>query len=89
MSAETGTETVGLQSRHVETWRFDQNMFFFSSSSPYQVFDDLQKMLSIATETDQSRSDVGAARFTASPVLQLAVGLCVALATVGAAMYGM
>ncbi|XP_005813569.2 heme oxygenase 1 [Xiphophorus maculatus] len=54
-----------------------------------QVFDDLQKMLSIATETDQSRSDVGAARFTASPVLQLAVGLCVALATVGAAMYGM
>lgn len=62
---------------------------FFSSSSPYQVFDDLQKMLSIATETDQSRSDVGAARFTASPVLQLAVGLCVALATVGAAMYGM
>uniref|UniRef100_A0A3B5MBJ4 heme oxygenase (biliverdin-producing) n=1 Tax=Xiphophorus couchianus TaxID=32473 RepID=A0A3B5MBJ4_9TELE len=34
-------------------------------------------------------SDVGAARFTASPVLQFAVGLCVALATVGAAMYGM
>ncbi|XP_043956442.1 heme oxygenase 1a [Gambusia affinis] len=54
-----------------------------------QVFDDLQKMLSVATETDQSRSGAGAARFAASPVLQLAVGLCVALATVGAAMYGM
>uniref|UniRef100_A0A087XLN2 Heme oxygenase n=1 Tax=Poecilia formosa TaxID=48698 RepID=A0A087XLN2_POEFO len=52
-----------------------------------QVFDDLQKMLSIAAETDQSKSGVGAARFAASPVLQLAVGLCVALATVGAAMY--
>uniref|UniRef100_A0A3B5PP89 heme oxygenase (biliverdin-producing) n=1 Tax=Xiphophorus maculatus TaxID=8083 RepID=A0A3B5PP89_XIPMA len=43
----------------------------------------------LEVKTDQSRSDVGAARFTASPVLQLAVGLCVALATVGAAMYGM
>ncbi|XP_054891500.1 heme oxygenase 1a [Poeciliopsis prolifica] len=53
-----------------------------------QVFDDLQKMLSIATETDQSGSGVGAAGFTASPVLQLTVGLCVALATVGAAVYG-
>uniref|UniRef100_A0A3B5M9L4 Heme oxygenase n=1 Tax=Xiphophorus couchianus TaxID=32473 RepID=A0A3B5M9L4_9TELE len=45
--------------------------------------------LNIQVREQDSGSDVGAARFTASPVLQFAVGLCVALATVGAAMYGM
>lgn len=54
-----------------------------------QVFDDLQKMLSITSEPDQSKSSSAATGFPASPVLQLAVGLCVALATIGAGMYAL
>lgn len=51
-----------------------------------QVFDDLQKMLSVTTETvDESQRN--SSRFPSSPVLQFAVGACVALATVGMGIY--
>ncbi|XP_026215286.1 heme oxygenase 1a [Anabas testudineus] len=51
-----------------------------------QVFDDLQKMLSVTAETvDQSRSK--AAGFQSSPIMQFTVGVCVALATVGMGFY--
>uniref|UniRef100_A0A3B5MIM9 heme oxygenase (biliverdin-producing) n=1 Tax=Xiphophorus couchianus TaxID=32473 RepID=A0A3B5MIM9_9TELE len=66
---------------------FELNIQVREQDSGLEVSD--RPVRAIATETHQSRSDVGAARFTASPVLQFAVGLCVALATVGAAMYGM
>lgn len=50
-----------------------------------QVFDDLQKMLSVATEpADPSRTGAG---FPSSPVVQFAMGACVALATVGMGLY--
>ncbi|XP_015245874.1 PREDICTED: heme oxygenase 1 [Cyprinodon variegatus] len=54
-----------------------------------QVFDDLQKMLSITSETDQSNGHSANTRFSGYPILQFTVGLCVALATVGAGMYAM
>uniref|UniRef100_A0A3Q2QJC7 Heme oxygenase n=1 Tax=Fundulus heteroclitus TaxID=8078 RepID=A0A3Q2QJC7_FUNHE len=54
-----------------------------------QVFDDLQKMLSITTEMDQSKSNAAATRFPASPILQITIGLCVALATIGAGVYAL
>ncbi|KAM7386358.1 hypothetical protein PAMA_009129 [Pampus argenteus] len=51
-----------------------------------QVFDDLQKMLSVTTETaDQSKNSV--ASFPSSPIMQLTVGFCVALATIGVGIY--
>ncbi|XP_037552938.1 heme oxygenase-like [Nematolebias whitei] len=53
-----------------------------------QVFDDLQKMLSIATETaDQSERSLQTSRLPASPIMQFTVGLCLTLATIGAGMY--
>ncbi|MEQ2279557.1 hypothetical protein AMECASPLE_010741 [Ameca splendens] len=54
-----------------------------------QVFDDLQKMLSITTETDISKRSLAATRVPVSPILQFTVGLCVALATIGAGMYAL
>ncbi|KAM9746363.1 heme oxygenase 1a [Menidia menidia] len=50
-----------------------------------QVFDDLQKMLSVVAEAaDQSKDGVPKAR---APVLQVTVGLCLALVTVGLGIY--
>ncbi|XP_042248956.1 heme oxygenase 1a [Thunnus maccoyii] len=51
-----------------------------------QVFDDLQKMLSVTTETvDQSKNNI--VNFPSSPIMQFTVGLCVALATIGVGIY--
>ncbi|KAI7803213.1 heme oxygenase 1a [Triplophysa rosa] len=50
-----------------------------------EVFDDLQKMLSITEEN--SRNDVTSNTFASSPVLQFALGVGVALATVGMGVY--
>ncbi|XP_020514571.1 heme oxygenase 1a [Labrus bergylta] len=54
-----------------------------------QVFDDLQKMLSVAAETsDQSESGgVKTSLFLSSPVIQFTVGVCVALTTIGVGLY--
>ncbi|XP_059204955.1 heme oxygenase 1a [Centropristis striata] len=54
-----------------------------------QVFDDLQKMLSVTTETvDQSQDNVlKTAMFPRSPMMQLTVGLCIALTTIGMGIY--
>ncbi|XP_022623189.1 heme oxygenase-like [Seriola dumerili] len=53
-----------------------------------QVFDDLQKMLSVTTATvDQSDSAVPAAAHPSSHFMQVTVGLCVALATIGMGIY--
>ncbi|XP_024128877.1 heme oxygenase 1a [Oryzias melastigma] len=49
-----------------------------------QVFDDLQKMLSITAETE---SQIPATRLPSSPLLQFTAGLCFALATVGVGMF--
>ncbi|RVE69157.1 hypothetical protein OJAV_G00074840 [Oryzias javanicus] len=49
-----------------------------------QVFDDLQKMLSVTAET---QSQIPAARLPSSPIMQFTAGLCVALATVGVGMF--
>ncbi|XP_013125619.1 heme oxygenase 1a [Oreochromis niloticus] len=55
-----------------------------------QVFDDLQKMLSVATETaDQHKDRSPAAVLPSSPIVQFTVGLCVALATIGVGMYAL
>uniref|UniRef100_A0AAZ1Y4L2 Heme oxygenase n=1 Tax=Oreochromis aureus TaxID=47969 RepID=A0AAZ1Y4L2_OREAU len=55
-----------------------------------QVFDDLQKMLSVATETaDQHKDRSPAAALPSSPIVQFTVGLCVALATIGVGMYAL
>ncbi|XP_074511726.1 heme oxygenase 1a [Sebastes fasciatus] len=53
-----------------------------------QVFDDLQKMLSVTTEAaDQSEGNVvKTAMFLSSPII---VGLCVALTTIGMGIYAM
>ncbi|XP_056609724.1 heme oxygenase 1a [Triplophysa dalaica] len=50
-----------------------------------EVFDDLQKMLSITEEN--SRKDITSNTFASSPVLQFALGVGVALATVGMGVY--
>lgn len=54
-----------------------------------QVFDDLQKMLTITEENaTQSESSVAkASMLTSSPIMQFTLGLCVALTTVGMGMY--
>ncbi|XP_026021612.1 heme oxygenase 1a [Astatotilapia calliptera] len=55
-----------------------------------QVFDDLQKMLSVATETaDQHKDRSSAAVLPSSSIVQFTVGLCVALATIGVGMYAL
>ncbi|XP_005926746.1 heme oxygenase 1a [Simochromis diagramma] len=55
-----------------------------------QVFDDLQKMLSVATETaDQHKDRSPAAVLPSSSIVQFTVGLCVALATIGVGMYAL
>uniref|UniRef100_A0A3Q4AYH4 Heme oxygenase n=1 Tax=Mola mola TaxID=94237 RepID=A0A3Q4AYH4_MOLML len=51
-----------------------------------QVFDDLQKMLSITGEAVQKSED---SLFKTSPMIQFTVGLCVALTTVAMAMYAL
>ncbi|XP_075888671.1 heme oxygenase 1a [Nelusetta ayraudi] len=54
-----------------------------------QVFDDLQKMLTI-TEENSGRTESGAANASmlpSSPIMQFTLGLCVALTTVGMGMY--
>ncbi|KAM4530320.1 heme oxygenase 1a isoform 1-T2 [Odontesthes bonariensis] len=52
-----------------------------------QVFDDLQKMLSVTAEAaDQSKSSVPAA---GSPIMKFTVGLCLALATIGVGIYAL
>uniref|UniRef100_A0A673BPX0 Uncharacterized protein n=1 Tax=Sphaeramia orbicularis TaxID=375764 RepID=A0A673BPX0_9TELE len=55
-----------------------------------QVFDDLQKMLSVTAETtEKSNSNVSSlsANFPSSPIMQFTMGMCVALATVGMGIY--
>lgn len=55
-----------------------------------RVFDDLQKMLSVATETaDQHKDRSPAAILPSSSIVQFTVGLCVALATIGVGMYAL
>ncbi|KAF0032368.1 hypothetical protein F2P81_014658 [Scophthalmus maximus] len=55
-----------------------------------QVFDDLQKMLSVTTATaNQSNVVFPTAAHQSPRVMQFAVGLCVALATVGLGMYAL
>ncbi|KAL7378539.1 hypothetical protein ABVT39_015366 [Epinephelus coioides] len=55
-----------------------------------QVFDDLQKMLSVTTAADQSESSaIKATMFPSSPVMRLTVGVCVALTTIGMGLYAM
>uniref|UniRef100_A0A1A7WWL4 Heme oxygenase n=1 Tax=Iconisemion striatum TaxID=60296 RepID=A0A1A7WWL4_9TELE len=54
------------------------------------VFDDLQKMLSITAETaNQSQSSLPTTMLPASPIMQFTVGLCLALAMIGAGMYAL
>ncbi|KAJ3600382.1 hypothetical protein NHX12_031367 [Muraenolepis orangiensis] len=48
-----------------------------------QVFDDLQKMLTLTTDTSNQTK----VKVPASPVMQFTVGICAALATVGMGMY--
>ncbi|KAA8585634.1 hypothetical protein FQN60_004328, partial [Etheostoma spectabile] len=54
-----------------------------------QVFDDLQKMLSVSSETaDQSEGNVvKTVWFPSRPIMQFTVGLCVALTTIGMGIY--
>ncbi|XP_017271959.1 heme oxygenase 1a [Kryptolebias marmoratus] len=55
-----------------------------------QVFNDLQKMLSVTTETaGQSERSLRTPGLPASPVMQLTVGLCLAAAIVGAGMFAL
>ncbi|XP_035511671.1 heme oxygenase 1a [Morone saxatilis] len=56
-----------------------------------QVFDDLQKMLSVTTETvHQSEGNaVKTSMFPSSPIMQITVGLCVALTTIGMGLYAL
>lgn len=53
-----------------------------------QVFDDLEKMLSVTTEMPEA-VDRKTSVFPASPVVQLTVGLCVALTSIGLGMYAL
>nr|XP_020478792.1 heme oxygenase-like [Monopterus albus] len=51
-----------------------------------QVFDDLQKMLSVTAEAvDQSKSRT--VNFPSSPIMHFTMGLCVAVATIGMGIY--
>ncbi|XP_058509774.1 heme oxygenase 1a [Solea solea] len=53
-----------------------------------QVFDDLHKMLSVTTATeDESNNNVPTAAFPSSRIMQLTVGVCVTLATIGMGIY--
>lgn len=52
-----------------------------------QVFDDLQKMLSITAEAVEG--SVKTSMFPSSPFLQLTFGLCVALTTIGVGFYSL
>ncbi|KAM6904419.1 heme oxygenase 1a [Xenentodon cancila] len=55
-----------------------------------QVFDDLQKMLSVTTEAlSQSKSSFPAAGLQSSLMVQFTVGLCLALATIGVGIYSL
>ncbi|XP_029294060.1 heme oxygenase 1a [Cottoperca gobio] len=56
-----------------------------------EVFDDLQKMLSVATETaDQSEGNVvKTSMFPSLPSMQFTVGLCIALTTIGMGIYAL
>ncbi|CAJ1075722.1 heme oxygenase 1a [Xyrichtys novacula] len=56
-----------------------------------QVFDDLQKMLSITAETvnRSEGNDFKTSRFPSSPIMQFTVGLCVALTTIGIGVYSL
>ncbi|XP_028268601.1 heme oxygenase 1a [Parambassis ranga] len=55
-----------------------------------QVFDDLQKMLSVTTEAgNQSQSASPTAGLPSSPIMQFALGLCVAMATIGVGIYAL
>ncbi|XP_054615594.1 heme oxygenase 1a [Dunckerocampus dactyliophorus] len=49
-----------------------------------QVFDDLQKLLGVATLTGQSK--INNANFPFLPIVQFTVGLCVLMATIGMVM---
>ncbi|XP_041812375.1 heme oxygenase 1a [Chelmon rostratus] len=50
-----------------------------------KVFDDLQKMLSVPTEPAESEGK--ASMFPSSAIMQLTVGLCVTLTTIGMGIY--
>ncbi|KAM4634602.1 heme oxygenase 1a [Polymixia lowei] len=54
-----------------------------------QVFDDLQKMLSLTVETatNQPEANLPASVMPSSPIMQFTMGICVALATVGMGLY--
>lgn len=52
-----------------------------------QVFDDLQKMLSITTESAEKQTGNSPSIFSYSALVQFTVGLCVGLATVGMGLY--
>ncbi|XP_069557169.1 heme oxygenase 1a [Brachyistius frenatus] len=53
-----------------------------------QVFDDLQKMLSVTTGTaEHTNGNFPTAAFPPSSIMQFTVGLCVALATIGVGIY--
>ncbi|CAK6960352.1 heme oxygenase 1a [Scomber scombrus] len=53
-----------------------------------QVFDDLQKMLSVTTDpVDQSQNN--AVNFPSSPLMRITVGFCIALASVGVGFYAL
>ncbi|XP_078140755.1 heme oxygenase 1a [Centroberyx gerrardi] len=58
-----------------------------------QVFDDLQKMLSVTAEpVDQPKANIvnfPATMFPSSPIMQFTMGICVALATVGMGIYAL
>ncbi|XP_061567601.1 heme oxygenase 1a [Cololabis saira] len=55
-----------------------------------QVFDDLQKMLSVTTESrGQSERSFPSAGLRPSPLVQVTVGLCLALATIGVGVYSL
>ncbi|KAI3360155.1 hypothetical protein L3Q82_014471, partial [Scortum barcoo] len=56
-----------------------------------QVFDDLQKMLSVTTEiAGQSQgSAVKTSMLPSSPIMQFTVGVCIALTTIGMGLYAL
>ncbi|XP_023136464.2 heme oxygenase 1a [Amphiprion ocellaris] len=54
-----------------------------------QVFDDLQKMLSVTTETADQLPTSSSSSFPSSPIMQFTMGVCVALATIGVGIYSL
>uniref|UniRef100_A0A672RCA2 Heme oxygenase n=1 Tax=Sinocyclocheilus grahami TaxID=75366 RepID=A0A672RCA2_SINGR len=52
-----------------------------------EVFDDLQKMLSITEEASSEFHEIQSKTFSSSPVLQFALGVGITLATVGIGVY--